>query len=115
MTNDHEGGNPVAVFVDGNTRVIHVFLRNPIAGVNRSDNIENFLGPLIFEMIVTDDPIDSHEMRDIETGSTWDIEIGVATKWPLKGTVLKRAPYVTAFDWAWEDFNPHTKFYGDNS
>jgi len=37
----------------------------------------------------------------------------VATDGPLKGALLQRAPYVSAYYWAWEEFNPHTQFWGD--
>ena len=56
---------------------------------------------------------DVPEVRDPETGSTWNIEAGIATAGPLRGTVLQRAPYVSAFYWAWEDFNPNTVLWGD--
>jgi hypothetical protein len=37
----------------------------------------------------------------------------VASDGPLKGTLLQRAPFVSAYYWAWEIFNPHTPFWGD--
>ena len=48
---------------------------------------------------------------DIQTGSTWDMAKGIAVDGPLRGAVLQRVPYITSFDWAWEDFYPHTEFY----
>ena len=50
-------------------------------------------------------------MIDAQTGSTWDVTRGIAIAGPLRGEVLQRVPYITAFDWAWEDFFPHTQFY----
>ena len=48
---------------------------------------------------------------DLQTGSTWDFDRGIAVDGPLRGEVLQRVPYITSFDWAWEDFYPHTEFY----
>lgn len=48
---------------------------------------------------------------DTDTGSLWDTATGVATAGPLKGAALQQIPYVTSFDWAWEDFSPHTTTY----
>lgn len=104
VVNESIGEFPVAVFADRDSRVIHVFLRWPRPGFNGPDNLP---GTLRFELT------SSGDVRDMETGSIWNIEIGVATRGPLKGALLQRAPYVSAYDWAWEDFNPHTDFWGN--
>lgn len=123
VVNESVGEFPVAVFADKDTRVIHVFVRRPQLGLGSTVSEDDLPDELTFELIEPDEPAspdassDSrpapHTVRDIETGSTWDIEIGVATAGPLKGTLLQRAPYVSAYYWAWEDFNPHTAFWGD--
>ena len=41
----------------------------------------------------------------------WDVARGIAVEGPLTGTVLQQVPYMTSFDWAWEDFYPHTEIY----
>ncbi len=48
---------------------------------------------------------------DTQTGSEWDPVKGIAIEGPLRGEVLQRVPYSSAYDWAWEDFYPHTGFY----
>ena len=111
VVNESVGEFPVVVFADKSSRVIHVFLRTPQPGLN---GLQDLPDQLTFELVTLDDPPDiSKTVRDLETGSTWDIEVGVATDGPLKGTLLQRAPYVSAYYWAWEEFNPHTLFWGD--
>lgn len=48
---------------------------------------------------------------DAETGSKWDVRIGIATEGPLKGAVLQSLPSLTSFDWAWKDFYPDSELY----
>jgi len=48
---------------------------------------------------------------DVESGSKWDIGLGLATEGPLKGASLQPVPSSSAYDWAWLDFYPETKFY----
>ena len=50
-------------------------------------------------------------LLDVETGSTWDAERGIAVAGPLKGKALQAVPSLTAYDWAWRDFYPDTSFY----
>ena len=94
------GPHPVAVFVDPDTRDIAVYLRK-IGGDPD--------GPSASEAVfrVNGDGA----VIDLETGSVWDVGRGIATEGVLKGAVLQQIPYVTAFDWAWLDFFPHTSFY----
>ena len=110
--NESVGDFPVVVFADKDTRAINVFLRSPRRGLGGPENLPD---TLTFEIINYDSSESSgtREVRDKETGSTWDIEAGVATDGPLRGTLLQRAPYVSAFYWAWEDFNPNTVLWGD--
>ena len=118
VVNESVGDFPVAVFADGDTRVVHVFLRSPRHGLTGPENLPE---TLTFELVEAGDSVGAdkvpgfREIRDVETGSTWDFETGVAISGPLKGALLQRAPYVSAFDWAWADFNPHTVFWGDRS
>ena len=86
------------------TCVVHVFLRTPRAGRNSPSDLPD---SLTFEIT------DTGEVRDVESGSTWDTEAGVAVAGPLKGTLLQRAPHVSALDWAWGDFNPHSVYWSD--
>ena len=101
IINDRIGDTPVAVFVDPGTRSIRVFLRvvHEDRDVNDGENELNFL-------------IDSAgQVTDRQTGTVWDPLRGVATEGPLAGAVLQAIPYISAYDWAWEDFYPHSRFY----
>lgn len=101
--NEQVGDFPIAVFADGETREIDVFLRWPQG--EKADEL-GITGDLTFE-------IDSEgRVVDSETGSEWDIRLGVAIDGPLRGTLLQRAPFISAFDWAWRDFFPETTFWG---
>ena len=106
VVNDNVGEFPVVVFADKQTRVIHVFIRSPRLGISSPDNLPDVLN---FEIDGTG------TVLDIETGSTWNIESGIAIAGPLRGSLLQRAPFVSSFDWAWKDFNPHTAFWGDRT
>ena len=101
IVNESVGESPVVVFADKDTCVVHVFLRTPRAGRN---------SPSDFPDSLTFETTDTGEVRDVESGSTWDTEAGVAVTGPLKGTLLQRAPYVSGLDWAWGDFNPHSVY-----
>ena len=50
-------------------------------------------------------------MQDVETGSTWQMDRGVAVEGPLKGRALRSVPYIPAFDIAWRDFYPDSEWY----
>jgi hypothetical protein len=50
-------------------------------------------------------------LTDLETGSTWDIDLGLATKGPLAGESLQPVPSSSAYDWAWSDFYPESEIY----
>ena len=92
IINDHIGPFPVVVLADPETKAIRAFLR--IVGQD--------------ELAFT---LQGDTLVDQQTGSTWDIDRGIAVDGPLRGEVLQRVPYITSFDWAWEDFYPHTEFY----
>lgn len=102
VINDDIGSFPVVVLVDAEDGDIDVFLRTAFdpdsPGNSRS---------LTFELNA------SGELQDVETKSTWDIERATAISGPLRGTVLQQVPYVSSFDWAWEDFYPSTRFWGE--
>ena len=103
VVNESVGEFPIAVFADGETREIDVFLRR----AQGDKAIEaGHTDELTFE--INDDGV----IQDLETGSTWDIRLGVATAGPLRGSLLQRAPFISSFDWAWGDFFPTTTFWG---
>ena len=93
LINDRIGPFPVVLLADAETKAIQVYLR-------KLDDTE-----LEFTLV-------DGRLRDQQTGSSWDVSRGIAVDGPLKGTLLRQVPYSTAFDWAWEDFYPHSEFYG---
>ncbi|HAL46594.1 MAG: DUF3179 domain-containing protein [SAR202 cluster bacterium] len=101
VINDAVGLHPVVVFVDPETRDIQVYLRR-VSDPESEQQIE-----LTFEL----DP--SGRLVDAETDSAWNGSRGVATEGALQGEALQQIPWVSAFDWAWQDFFPHTTFYRD--
>ena len=92
IINDRIGPFPVVVLANPETKAIQAFLR--IVGQD--------------ELAFT---LQDGTMVDQQTGSTWNTDRGIAVDGPLTGEVLQRVPYITSFDWAWEDFYPHTEFY----
>jgi hypothetical protein len=108
VVNETVGDFPVAVFADKESRVIHVFLRTPLSGAGGTQELPD---RLTFELVDSTDAPNAQRVQDVETGSSWDLEIGVATAGPLKGALLQRAPFISSYYWAWEDFNPHTSFW----
>ncbi len=92
VVNDTIGNFPVVVLVDAETKAIHSFLRNTEDG------------DLEFSL-------QDGKLVDLQTGSHWDGNRGLAIDGPLRGEVLQQVPYITSFDWAWEDFYPHTEFF----
>ena len=50
-------------------------------------------------------------MRDLETGSLWQVLTGQAVEGPLSGQKLERLPSHYSFWFAWSDFHPQTELY----
>ena len=96
VINDWIGTVPVLVLADPDTKAINTYNRN-VAGRE-------------LEFILQDT-----ELVDTETQTTWDPATGSAVEGPLRGELLQRVPYITSFDWAWEDFYPHSDFYESES
>jgi len=46
------------------------------------------------------------QIVDTETGSVWDIRLGLALEGELAGQALVSLPALTAYDWAFRDFYP---------
>ena len=92
VINDWLGPYPVLVLADAETKAVHTYLRR---GGDEDLEFELRDGLLV----------------DRQTGSNWDVARGIAVDGPLRGTVLQQVPYMTAFDWAWEDFFPHSELY----
>lgn len=104
VVNDVIGELPVAVFVEPETRSIETYLRVPAPGV-KAELPED--APNVLTFAVSGDGT----ITDDETGTTWDRERGAAIDGPLAGAQLQQVPYVTSFDWAWENFFPETRLW----
>lgn len=91
--NDRIGPYAVMAVADAETESVHNFLRT-------AANQE-------LEFTLRDE-----SLADVQTGSKWNLDKGIAVDGPLLGEVLQRIPYTTTYEWAWEDFYPHTEFYG---
>ena len=101
VINDTIGYFPVALFVDPDTKSIEVYLRHPVRDGSELDDSTTL------EFEIDEDGL----VSDSETGSTWDVARGVAIEGALKGSLLQKVPYISAFDWAWFDFYPNSTFY----
>jgi hypothetical protein len=94
VVNDFVGPYPVAVYVDAETRRVQVYLRQ--------------VGQQVLTLRL--DETGQH-LVDAETGAAWDIVRGVGQSGPYQGEILRSVPYISSFDWAWQDFHPDTEFY----
>ena len=94
VVNDRVGSQPIAVFAEADTRQINVFLAK-LPG-------EDFT--LTFHRR-------GHRLVDDQTGSTWSQFTGKATAGPLEGRRLQRLAFFSSYDWAWEDFFPHSRIH----
>lgn len=94
VVNDRVGSQPIAVFAEADTRQINVFSAK-LPG-------EDFT--LTFHRR-------GRRLVDDQTGSTWSQFAGKATAGPLEGRRLQRLAFVSSYDWAWEDFFPHSRIY----
>ena len=56
---------------------------------------------------------DTENMRDQETGSTWNRLTGLGIEGPLKGKALTKIPYTSSFWFGWKDNYPNTLVYGE--
>lgn len=94
VVNDFVGPYPVAVYVDAETRNVHAYLRE------------------VDEQVITLNLDETGEtLIDVETSTSWSISQGLAQGEDVEGQALLLVPYLSSFDWAWEDFYPHTTFY----
>ena len=92
VINDQIGPFPVVVLADPETKAVNVYLRR--AGDHELD----------FSLV-------DGRLVDIQTGTIWDRTRGTGLEGPLRGELLRQVPYNTSYDWAWEDFYPHSEFY----
>ncbi len=103
VVNELVGDVPIVVLVDPDTRDIDVFLREPVLSRENGNQKGNSL---------TFTREFDESISDVETGSTWDVRRGVATAGPLRGAILRRAPFISSYDWSWVNFHPETDLWG---
>jgi len=48
---------------------------------------------------------------DVETGSKWNLQRGLAIEGLLEGESLQPVPSLSSFDWVFKDFYPDSEFY----
>jgi hypothetical protein len=85
VVNDWLGDFPLLILTDPESRTSRVFLRR--------------IDEQVLEFERRGD-----RLVDLQTGTRWDRDRGLATEGPLAGQVLHLVPHATAYDWAWEDF-----------
>jgi hypothetical protein len=95
IINDDVGPYPVVVYVNPEAHSVHVYLRQ--------------MDERVLTFVSRDEAI-----QDQETGSTWQMDRGLAVDGPLKGQILRSVPYISAFPEAWRDFYPDSRWYEGN-
>ena len=90
VINDFLGEVPVVIWASG--ELFHAFVRSA-GGVTLNFQVEG------------------QALVDVETGSRWDPNRGMAIDGPLNGEILQPVPSLSSFDWAWKDFYPESEFY----
>ena len=93
VVEDVLGGVPLVIHTNPNTKSIHMYISRLSDGT-----LLSFVG-------------DAETLTDLETGSMWDPVRGLAVEGELAGQALRQIPYISAFDWAWFDFYPHSDLY----
>ncbi len=94
VVNDFVGPYPVVLYANPQTRNVQAFLRQA--------------GDQVLTLSLKED---EEQLVDAETGTSWDVSLGLARSGALKGEAMLKVPYLSSFDWAWEDFHPDTEFY----
>ena len=63
------------------------------------------------DQVLTFESAGGEQLRDLETGTLWDLFEGRAIEGPLGGTQLDRIKSTTSFWFGWKDFHPETAVY----
>jgi hypothetical protein len=92
LINEAVGPHPVVVYVNSEIRSVHAYLRQ------------------VDDQTLTFARQDG-AVRDLETGSSWQMDRGVAIDGPLRGQALRVVPYIPAYRSAWHDFYPDSRWY----
>lgn len=96
IVNDAVGPYPIVVHVDPADHGVHVYLRQT--------------GDQVLTFVLQGDGV-----LDRETGSTWNMDRGLAEDGPFQGQALRIVPYIPAFPEAWRDFYPESSWYDGKS
>ncbi len=91
--NDEVGDVPVLAFHDLKSNATAVFLRT------------------VKGQALTFEPARSYTVKDVTTGTTWNLVTGVATEGTLKGHTLVRLPAMNIYWFAWARYYPETTVY----
>ena len=67
---------------------------------------------LASDRVLTFESAGDGQLRDLETGTLWDLWEGEAIDGPLAGEKLERVKSTTIFWFGWKDFHPDTLVYG---
>ena len=92
VANDRIGDVPVLVYANPDDRSAHIYVR-------RARDMD-------LEFVWS-----GGELRDRQTNSLWEPAKGFAIEGELRGELLRKLHYITAYQWAWEDFYPHTEVF----
>jgi hypothetical protein len=90
VVNDMLGDIPVVIWAAENN--FHAFVRQ------------------VGDMVLTFDP-ENGGLKDRETGTMWNVALGIGMAGPLEGEFLLQVPSTSSYDWAWSDFYPQAEFY----
>ena len=90
VVNDMLGDIPVVIWAADNN--FHAFVRQ------------------VGDMVLTFDPVDGG-LKDRETGTIWNVALGIGMAGSLEGEFLLPVPSTSSYDWAWFDFYPEAEFY----
>jgi hypothetical protein len=91
--------------VVGDTQTLAVFLPESATGLVYNRTVGEQVLHFGFE---------DGQLVDLETGSRWDLWTGAATSGALEGQRLRRVPGTRSFWFAWKDWFPGTRVYGQS-
>ena len=94
VINDFVGPFPVVLYADPQSRDVQAYVRQ--------------IDQQVLSMRLSDS---GQYLIDAETDTAWNVTNGLAKEGEFKGESLLKVPYISSFDWAWEDFYPNTGFY----
>ena len=93
IINDEVDDIPVLAFHDLKSNATAVFLRT------------------VEGQALTFEPARGYTIKDVTTGTTWNLVTGVATEGKLKGHTLARLPAMNIYWFAWARYHPETTVY----